>query len=117
MDFSDSSWQDFPDTRRSTGAYNIFYQGRPIDHGTHVPGPVARSSAESEYNAACTAGMDLAHFRMLVHELLNKDPNIVPEGAPLIVLDSKSTMCMAKNGKNTKNTSHIIRIMSFVRNG
>ena len=27
MAFSDSSWQDFPDTGRSTGAYIIFYQG------------------------------------------------------------------------------------------
>ena len=45
MDFSDSSWQDCPDTLRSTGAYIIFYQGGPIDHGTHVPGPVAQSSA------------------------------------------------------------------------
>ena len=52
MAFSDSSWQDFPDTGRSTGAYIILYQGGPIDHGTHVPGPVAQSSAESEYNAA-----------------------------------------------------------------
>ena len=41
MAFSDSSWQDFPDNGRSTGAYIIFYQGGPIDHGTHVPGPVA----------------------------------------------------------------------------
>ena len=49
MAFSNSSWQDFPDTGRSTGAYIIFYQGGPIDHGTHVPGPVAQSSAESEY--------------------------------------------------------------------
>ena len=47
MDISDSSWQDFTDTGRSTGAHNIFYQGGPIDHGTHVPGPVAQSSAES----------------------------------------------------------------------
>ena len=46
MDFSDSSWQDFSDTGRSTGAYNIFYQGGPIDHVTHVPGPVAQSSTE-----------------------------------------------------------------------
>ena len=51
MDFSDTSWQDCPDTGRSTGAYIIFYQGGTIDHGTHVPGPVAQSSAESEYNA------------------------------------------------------------------
>ena len=50
--FSDSSWQDCPDTGRSTGAYIIFYQGGPIDHGTHVLGPVAQSSVESEYNAA-----------------------------------------------------------------
>ena len=38
MDFSDSSWQYFPDIGRSTGAYIIFYQGVPIDHGTHPSG-------------------------------------------------------------------------------
>ena len=69
MDFYDSSWQDFADTGRSTVEYIIFYQVGPIDHGTTVTGPVAQYSAESEYNAACTSGMVLAHFRMLVHEL------------------------------------------------
>ena len=48
MGFYDPSWKDCPDTGRSTGAYIIFYQGGKIDHGTHVPGPVAQSSAESE---------------------------------------------------------------------
>ena len=48
MEFSDSSLQDCPDTGRSTVTYIIFYQGRPIYHGTHVPGPVAQYSAESE---------------------------------------------------------------------
>ena len=110
-------WQDCPDTGRSTGAYIILYQGGPIDHGTHVPGPVAQYIAESEYNSACTAVMALAHFRMLIHELLNKDPDIVTEESPLIVLDSKYYMCMAKNGKDTKHTRHIARIMHFVRNG
>ena len=57
--------------------------------------------------------MDLAHFRMLIHELLNKYPEIFPEEAPLIVLDSKSAMCMAKNGKYTKHTRHIARRMHF----
>ena len=117
MDFSDSSWQDCPDTGRSTAAYIIFYQGGPIDHVTHVPGPVAQSSAESGYNAAYTTGMARAHLSMLIHELLNKDPKIVPEKAPLIFLDSKSDMCMAKNGKDTKHTRHIARRMHFVRNG
>ena len=57
--------------------------------------------------------MYLAHFIILIHELLNKDPDIVPEEAPLIVLDSKSAMCMAKNGKDTKHTRHISRILHF----
>ena len=61
--------------------------------------------------------MALAHFRMLIHEFLNKDPDIVPEEAPLIVLDSKSDMCMNKNGKYTKHTRHIARKIHFVRNG
>ena len=113
MAFSDSSWQDFPDTGRSTGAYNIFYQGGPIDHGTHVTGPVPQFSSEIEYNAACTAGTDLAHLRMLVHEFLNEDPDMIPKEATLIVLDSKCAMCMANNGKDTKHTRHIARRMYF----
>ena len=117
MAFSDSSWQDFTDTGRSTEAYIIFCQGGPIDHGTHVTVPVVQSSAESEYNSACTAGMALAHFRMLVHELLNEDPDMVPKEALLIFLDSKSAMCMANNGNDTKHTRHIARRMHFVRNG
>ena len=78
MIFSDSIWQDFPDTRRSTRVYMIFYQGGTIDHGTHVLGPVSQLSAYSEYNVACNSGMALANFRMLIHELFNKDPYIVP---------------------------------------
>ena len=46
-DFSHFSWQDCPDTERSTGAYIIFYQGGPIDHDTYVPEPFAQSSTES----------------------------------------------------------------------
>ena len=36
-DFYDFSLQDGLDTVRITGAYIIFYQGGPIDSGTHVP--------------------------------------------------------------------------------
>ena len=61
--------------------------------------------------------MALAHFRMLIHKLLKKDLDIVPEEDPLIVLDSKYAMCMAKNGKDTKHTRHIARRMIFVSNG
>ena len=95
----------------------MVYQGGPIDHSTYVPGPVAQSSAEIGYNVSCTAGISLAHFIVLVHKLLNDDPDIVPKDSPLIVLDSKSAMCMAKNGRDTKHTRHISRRIHLVRNG
>ena len=60
--------------------------------------------------------MDLAHFRMLIRELLNKDTEIVPEAAPLIVLDSKSAVCMVKNVNDTKHSRHISRRVNVDRN-
>ena len=42
---------------------------------------------------------------------------MVPKEAPMTVLDSKSAMCMAKNGRDTKHTRHIAIIMNLVRNG
>ena len=48
--------------------------------------------------------MALANLRVLIRELLNKDPDIIPEEAPLILLDSRCAICMAINGKDTKHT-------------
>ena len=61
--------------------------------------------------------MDLAHFRMLIHEFLNKDPYVIPEEDPLIILDRKSAVYMAKNVRDTKHTSNISRRVNFVRDG
>ena len=61
--------------------------------------------------------MALEHFRMSIHKLLNKDIDIVPEEDHLIILDSKSDVCMDKNGKDTNKTSHISIRVHFVRNG
>ena len=61
--------------------------------------------------------MSLAHLRMLIFECLNKDPDIVPEEYPLSIMYSKSSVCMAKNVKDTKHTRHIARRVNFVRNG
>ena len=58
----------------------------------------------------------LAHFRILIHELLNKDTNIITEEAPLTILDRKSSVCMANTGKDDKSTSHISRTVDFVKN-
>ena len=61
--------------------------------------------------------MALAHFRMLIYEFLNKDQDILPKAVTMIVLDSKSTLCIANNGKDTTQTRHISSRMHLVRNG
>ena len=94
----------------------MFYQGGPIDNCTHVPDTVSQSIAESEYNAAYTSGMAIEYLRMLNNELLNKDPGVVPGQSPLIILDIKSAICMAKNGTDTKHSRHFSRRMHFVIN-
>ena len=60
--------------------------------------------------------MALLHFRMLNNELLKKHPDVVPKQEPIIILDIKSDVCMSKNGRDTKHTRHISRIMHIVRN-
>ena len=60
--------------------------------------------------------MALAHFRILTHDFLNKDPDIVPKEDPLIILYSKSAPCMAKNGKDARHTRHISILIHFVSN-
>ena len=116
IEFSDSSWKYCPDTDRSTGSYIIFYQGGPTDQGTHVPGPVYQSSAESEYNAACNTVTTLSNLRMLIQEFLNKDSDIVSKEAPIIILHSKSDVCMANNVRDTNKKRHISRRVHLVRN-
>ena len=61
--------------------------------------------------------MALENFGMLIHEFLNKDSDIVPKEASLIVFDSKYSICMAKNGKDTKQTRQNARRIHFLRNG
>ena len=95
----------------------MFYQVGLIDHCTHIIVRVAQYRAESYYNAECTSVVDLAHFVMLNNELMNKDPNGVPDEAPLNILDSKSLMCIANNINDTKNTRYIAIIIHFLLNG
>ena len=116
MALRNSSWKCCSDTGGSTVAQIIFYQGGTIDHETHLPGTIAHLGAKSEYNVACTSGMDLAHVSMLIRELLKKDPDMVPKEGPLIILKRKYAVCMDNNGKDTKHKIHIYTRVSFVRN-
>ena len=44
---------------------------------------------------------------MLNNETINNDPDMVPEQAPLVLFDRKSSVCTVNNVKDTKHTKHI----------
>ena len=52
---------------------------------------------------------------MSINELLNTDPDKLPEENSTIILDSKSAVCMVKNVKATMYTRQIYRNVYFVR--
>ena len=57
------------------------------------------------------------NLRILIQIFLNKDSDIVPEEASLIIMDSNSAVCIANNGKDNNHARHISRRVKCVRNG
>jgi hypothetical protein len=111
--FYDSSWQDCPDTSRSTGSYFVFVRGSLVDGASFVPTPIALSSAESEYNAGAHATTGSAHIRQIHNSFHGRDPDALLT-IPMIG-DSTSAIAIASNERDTRHTRHILRRIHFVR--
>ena len=103
--FTDSSWQDCPDTGRSTGGLLLYHQGGLVDGGSFVPNPVALASTEPEYNALAHAMQDTIGTRQLIQELYGNHPD-TPLTIPCLC-DSESAIIIGSNLKDTKRTRHI----------
>ena len=111
--FTDSSWQDCPDTSRSTGAYVIYMFGSLVGGASFVPNPVALSSAESEYNASAFAITAAIHVKQVYNALMGYHPD-----TPLtfhVFVDSSSAIAMMNSDKVTRKARHIERRIHFVR--
>ncbi|KAG7357481.1 hypothetical protein IV203_002169 [Nitzschia inconspicua] len=110
--FTDSSFQDCPDTTKSTGGYLIFMRG-VVDNSSHLAGVVCHSSCEAEYCHATSGLMAAAFIRKVFNEILgfNSDkPLTIPLG-----IDSQSAMDTANSHKETSRTRHIARRYHYVR--
>ena len=122
--FSDASWQDCPDTGRSTIGYLVFYQGGVVAANSNIPTPVAMSSAEAEYMAACAAAMNASVLRALLYDMRylgTQQYKMVEdkvEFQPVILcVDNSAAVAMADSQRLTKKTRHIARHFHFVREG
>ena len=111
--FADSSWQDCPDTGRSTGGYHIFMQGGIVDSAMTFAVPVSLSSAEAEYMNASSAAVAINALTMLYNELQGRDPDM-PLHIPLL-LDKTACIAMGESFSDTKHNRHIIRRYHYVR--
>jgi hypothetical protein len=111
--FTDSSWQDCPDTSRSTGCYLVFCQGGIVDGASFVPDPIALSSAEAEYQVAAFGVSGCEHARQVFQEMHGLDADTaltIP-----IFTDSQSGIAMATSDRDTRRTRHIRRRFHYVR--
>jgi hypothetical protein len=111
--FSDSSFQDCPDSGRSTGGYLIFIQGAVIDVWSSMPQLVAFSTCEAEYSTASLAAMAAFHVKKVYNELHSIHPDY-----PLTIvigIDSKSAIDTANSHKETQRTRHFQRRFHFIR--
>ena len=121
--FSDSSWQDCPDTGRSTCGFKVFVQGGLVDAQSTMPVPVALSSAEAEYMGACNLGAMVCHLRDLqydIESLGTKDHSDTGQSTSIptvLLIDNQATVRMSKNYKVTSKNRHIGRRWHFVRRG
>ena len=95
--FTDSSWQDCPDTGRSTTGYLIFYRGGVIDANSMLQIPVAMSSCEAEVMACCSGSMAAAHVHMLLYDMkylgtkrYNEKQIALPNPPTIIMVNNES---------------------------
>ena len=121
--FTDSSWQDCPDTGRSTCGFKIFIQGGIVEAQSTMPVPVALSSAEAEYMGACNCGAMISYLRELMYEFeflgtSKYDIDGVFGNTPTILLiDNQATVRMSENYKVSQKNRHVGRRYHFVRRG
>ncbi len=124
-EFSDTSWQDCPDTGPSTVWYMIFHNGALIEANSTMPTPIAMSTSEAEYMAACSASMATAHICMLVlynmtyigTKQWRKSTQYLPTIPSILMIDNEATVQIARNGKLSRKIRHIEQRFHYVRQG
>lgn len=113
--FHDSSWQDCPDTGRSTAAFLNFFQGGVVDFNSFLPTPVSMSSAEAENNSGAAACMSMSHLRMLRNEFNYEVPDLLTDPPIMMICDSQGAILAANSDKDSTRMRHSKRRLLYMR--
>ena len=84
-------------------------QGRPADHSSHLPIPVAMSSGGAEYILVATVYMRAIHLWMLIYDLkyictAEYDGEKLNQKPTEIIIDNEAAIYMAKCNRTQKET-------------
>jgi hypothetical protein len=83
----------------------IFYMGCLVEQGSHMPDPVALSSAEAEYNEAHLACMATAHLKQFLEDLELPVADDKKSKRPIqIFIDIRSAVDMGASFNDTQRT-------------
>jgi hypothetical protein len=100
--YSDSSWADDPDSRRSTSGYVFLLADAAISWCSRKQKTVAQSSTEAEYMEMADTGNQAAWYRMFLEELGYevKDPILIHE-------DNQGADMLSRNPVTGRKSKHI----------
>ncbi len=106
--FTDASWGDCPDTRRSTTGYIVKFNNDTITWNSRRQQTVALSTAEAELMAIGSGCQEIIYITNLLKELNLKSTNI-------LYTDNKAALCIAEHDIHHNRTKHIDIKYHFIR--
>lgn len=107
--YSDASWANDSEDRRSVTGYAFKLQGGTISWNAKRQPTIALSSNEAEYMAISATTQEAMWWKGFVNEIECTDKPIE------IHSDSQSAICLAENGNYSQRTKHIDVRHHFIR--
>ena len=108
--FTDASFGDDVQTRRSSSGELIFMNGGPISWFSRLQKLVALSTAEAEIYAATDAAKVVAHLKVLLHDLGVRNDSPVTT-----YQDNQACIIMGSQLRNHKGARHFVTRLSYLQ--